>query len=268
MRSLIQPGTIERRVFLSDDIESRAGEGGAVNFRGHAAVFNQWANIAGMFRERISPGAFAKTIGEADIRFLMNHDPQYVLARSKAGVGTLRLSEDKRGLLTEASMAPTTYAADLAVLLDRGDVSQMSFAFRATREEWDDTKKMPERTVVEAQVADVSVVTYPAYEGTDASLRSAQLTTLLDMLGLDTVEPEQRAALLMQARSGDVAAEYVPILRAAQERFSSLVIAPVEAPPDDDPATPPTGTLRGEGTDIDIMRRRHALNASRFGITA
>ena len=263
MKRRVTPGTVEQRSIVVDDIETRAAnESGAFGFKGHAAVFNRFANIGGFFKERIAPGAFTKTIQEADVRFLMNHDPQYVLARSKAG--TLRLSEDKRGLLVDADMAPTTYASDLSLLLERGDVSQMSFGFIAVRDEWDESKKIPERTVTEAKLFDVSVVTFPAYDGTDAALRSAQLSALLDMLGLDELPEEQRNTLLLQVHSGDVAPEYVPILRAAQERFSSLAVRADEESPDSDPEVPFDDTPAGERSiNIETMRRRHKLIAMR-----
>ena len=68
--------------------------------RGYAAVFNAWAEIVpGLVRERIAPGSFRRTLRDADVRALLNHDPNYVLGRNKAG--TLELREDKHGLAVE-----------------------------------------------------------------------------------------------------------------------------------------------------------------------
>jgi phage head maturation protease len=93
---------IEHRV-LPLDSELRAGEGEqAGQLVGHAAVFNQWTTISEWYGdgwdESVAPGAFRKTIKEADIRALWNHDPNIILGRNKAG--TLKLSEDETGLLT------------------------------------------------------------------------------------------------------------------------------------------------------------------------
>ena len=63
---------------------------------GHAAVFGQPANIAGLFLEQIVRGAFRDTIQEDDVRALFNHDPNFVLGRNVAG--TLELAEDEDGL--------------------------------------------------------------------------------------------------------------------------------------------------------------------------
>lgn len=150
----------------------------AIGFTGHAAVFNKrtWIGPSGWgFAEQVAPGAFAKTIGEQDIRFLIDHDPTLLLARNKSG--SLRLAEDKIGLDVDADMAPTTYAKDTAILLERGDLSQMSFGFQVVADKWEEVdgkegNKFELRTLIEVKLFDVSVVTYPAYEDTDASLRS------------------------------------------------------------------------------------------------
>ncbi len=250
-----------RRVAV--DLEVRAAaEDGSIPFKGHAAVFNKRADIYGMWDEKVAPGAFLKTIGEADVRMLINHDPNLVLARSKSG--TLRLAEDARGLLTEADLAPTSYAQDLAVTLGRGDVNQMSIGFRAIKEEWDESGKKPVRTIREAQLFDVSVVTFPAFEGTDAALRSVQFDSMLRTLGLDEMEAEKRTELLMQVTSGDVAPEFVPILRSAQERLSRLLPAGEPPPATTQPAEP----AQSHSGDLDLYQRRLRLLGQRYRLPA
>lgn len=212
---------VERRNIAVDDLETRAAnDDGSIPFKGHAAVFNKRANIAGIFEEEFAPGAFAKTLREADVRMLINHDPSLVLARTKPG--TLRLSENRRGLLNEADMAPTTYAQDLAISMRRGDVTQMSIMFVAVRENWDETRKIPLRTVQEARLFDTSVVTFPAYEATDASLRS-QIANVYKALGIDDLDEGTRDALIVQASDGDVAREMVPVLHTIQARVADML---------------------------------------------
>ena len=103
---------------------------------GHAAVFNRAAWIGPKeygFSERFAKGAFAKTIKDgADVRYLFNHNSDAVLARTKSG--TLDLSEDATGLKVRADLAPTSVGRDLAILLKRGDVSQMSIGFQVVKE--------------------------------------------------------------------------------------------------------------------------------------
>ncbi len=143
---------------------------GQPKITGYAARFNSWADIGGWYayKESIRPGAFAKTIKEADIRALWNHDPNYVLGRNRAG--TLKLWEDEQGLAVEILPPDTQAANDLMVSMKRGDVNQMSFAFQVVKEEWNE--ETGERTLLEVRLYDVSIVTYPAYEDTSAVVRS------------------------------------------------------------------------------------------------
>jgi hypothetical protein len=158
-------------------MEKRDGE--PAKIVGYAAVFDSWYEEPDMrFREKIRPGAFAKTIQEADIRALWNHNPDYVLGRTKNG--TLTLREDERGLWMEVAPPEAQWARDLMRSIERGDVDQQSFGFRAIKEEWNTTRDWEERTLVEVHLFDVSPVTFPAYEDTIAQVRS-----LLEGAGID-----------------------------------------------------------------------------------
>lgn len=159
------------------DREFRAGlpveirsDGDAIKVAGYAAVFEEEADIGGMFREKIAPGAFKDAIGRDDVVFLVNHEG-LPLARTRSG--TLTLKEDKRGLFMETELdGSDPDVAQIIPKMRRGDLDKMSFAFIATRQEWDETGDLPLRTVNEAQLFDVSVVTTPAYGGTEIGLRS------------------------------------------------------------------------------------------------
>jgi len=132
---------------------------------GHAAVFDKLSEDLGGWRERIAKGAFAGVLGD-DVRALWNHDPNHLLARTAAG--TLRLSEDDAGLAMDLDPPDTTTGRDLLVLVDRGDVREMSFGFQVGDDEWitegDQTTRVITRV---ARLWDVSPVTYPAYPDTD-----------------------------------------------------------------------------------------------------
>lgn len=139
---------------------------------GYAAVFNQSTRIGSWFDEVIAPGAFASAISDGDIRALINHDTGRIIGRTTAG--TLILTEDETGLRAEIDLPDTTDGRDLAVSLDRGDITGMSFGFSIVREEWDESGDMPKRTILEANLFEVSPVTFPAYEGTDIAMRSLE----------------------------------------------------------------------------------------------
>lgn len=172
-------GHLRRTAVLDQRSIARAvGDDSPIGFKGHAAVFDTRVWIGSKrwgFWEEMAPGCFTKTLGEADVRFLHNHNPDLLLARRRLVdpvVDTLRLAEDAVGLDVNADMAPTSYAKDLAISLDRGDCTQMSFAFDMVSYEWSylaDGTELLRHT--EVALSDVSTVTYPAYVDTDAGLR-------------------------------------------------------------------------------------------------
>lgn|GEM_PF-1067991 len=153
-------------------------DGDKLIFVGHAAVFDRMSEDLGGFRERFKRGAFRKVLDrDPDVRFLVNHDG-LPLARTKNR--TLELREDPKGLRVYAELAPTQAARDLRVLVQRGDVDQMSFGFsmfddageRAGNDVWEEEDGGVVRTVLSVGgLFDVSVVTFPAYTQTDASMR-------------------------------------------------------------------------------------------------
>lgn len=165
---------IERRLF-SSNLEMRA-EGDKQKLVGYAAVFNRDSElIYGSFIERIAPGAFAESIANHDdVRALINHDPNLILARTASK--TLTLKEDAHGLLSEIDPPKTSYADDLLESTRRGDISQMSFGFETIEDKWTRGENgAPDvRTLLKVRLFDVSPVTFPAYPDTDVAVRSHQ----------------------------------------------------------------------------------------------
>lgn len=156
---------LERRA-LSAPLEVRED-----TVAGYAAVFDSETDIGGMFREKIAPGAFSPSLN-GDVRALWNHDTNHVLGRTKAG--TLRLSEDDKGLAVEIDLPDTQAARDLRENMRLGNVDGMSFGFRVTKQEWDESGDIPLRTIQEVELFEVSAVTFPAYEDTELALRSLE----------------------------------------------------------------------------------------------
>jgi hypothetical protein len=93
----------------------------------------------------------------------------------------LTLTEDERGLRFDAELADTQEARDIYTLVNRGDVDQMSFAFRVIRQNWNKDKS--ERTLTEVSLSDgdISVVTYPAYPTTSVEARQ-KIASALDAI--------------------------------------------------------------------------------------
>ena len=149
---------------------------------GYAAVYYR-ADAAGTQYElmpeyfgRITAGAFDRALAERqDVRALFNHDPNHVLGRSKSG--TLRMTADSVGLRYEVDLPNTQTARDLAESVKRGDVSGSSFAFSVTSEGQEIERAKDGttyRNIKDADLYDVSVVTYPAYESATSGIRTAE----------------------------------------------------------------------------------------------
>ena len=154
--------SMEKRIF---NIETRMEDGETMNVVGHASVYNTMSEDLGGFREIIAPGAFDDVL-ENDVRALINHDGNLILARTTSG--TLKLSTDEKGLRYEFDMPETSYGKDLAISMKRGDVTQSSFAFTVEDDNWETKDGMDVRTITKVKrLFDVSPVTYPAYPDAD-----------------------------------------------------------------------------------------------------
>ena len=134
-------------------------ENGERIIEGYAAKYETETNI-GPFMESISRGAFDNVL-ENDVRALINHDPSLVLGRTSAG--TLELTSDDVGLKYRVKLGNQQYATDLYESIQRGDISQSSFAFTIKDQTWSEDRSSRKVNEV-AQLLDVSPVTYPAYK--------------------------------------------------------------------------------------------------------
>ena len=183
-------GQDERRIAYTTLEMRESGSGNTLV--GYAAVFDSPSEPM-PFIEYVKRGAFAKTINDgADVRLLIDHEG-VPLARTRSG--TLSLMEDDRGLQVTAELDPMNPdAARIISAMRRGDISQMSFAFRTIQDSWSSDRMT--RELREVQLFDVSVVTFPAYEETVAELRSKEIPTTV----IPTTSVSVRKAQLSLAR--------------------------------------------------------------------
>lgn len=172
-------GTVERRSIGLTDFELRQ-QGDTLQFSGYASLFDVGYEMyggpdKGGWTEYVDKGAFTRTLSQKpDVVLNINHGEGGTglpLARSTSG--TLELRTDKKGLRPEASLDlrdPDVQA--LQVKVERGDVNQMSFAFRTIRQEWNNEEE--ERRLLEVSLdrGDVSIVTNGAQPKTSVQLRS------------------------------------------------------------------------------------------------
>jgi HK97 family phage prohead protease len=177
-RAALLLGTLERRTRPAE-VEIRSdGNSSTFTVRGYASVVEHSYEVyggpeRGGWNETIARDAFAKTLAEKpDVAFLINHDG-IPLARSRSG--TLTLSADNTGLASEAEIdAESPLGQTLRSAMKRGDLDQMSFGFRVTRQEWNDDYTERRITEVSLDHGDVSIVTYPANPATSMSIVSAR----------------------------------------------------------------------------------------------
>ncbi len=186
---------IERRCNLESELRMTEVDG-TVTFTGYAAIFNSFSSDMGGWKEIIRPGAFTKSLSKnPDVRFLINHE-DLPLARTPK---TLTLHEDSRGLRVETVLDKTDPDVQrLIPKMRRGDMNQMSFAFRTIVDTWRKEPSLDIRELQEVDIneGDVSVVTYPAYPATEASLRGLDVTVASQEYELWKNEQQQAIEML------------------------------------------------------------------------
>lgn len=244
-------------------------------FIGHAAVFNQRTAIGNPlkwgFYEEIAPGAFSKTLPEGDCRMLLDHDSFYVVSRKSAG--TLNLSQDGIGLAVDSALdEEISYVRDLKANIRNGNISGMSFGFYVVKDEWrtenrtldDGTMAEVEiRVIQEVRLIEVSAVTFPAYEQTDAGLR--EVTRALvhrgdeDAIRRRVAFRPELAALLDEGNGNGGTKEGRDM--AKDDHVDSVVEEPGETTPSertdvDDVSTEPGETTRVRPSDAELTSAR------------
>jgi HK97 family phage prohead protease len=213
---------METRVNAAD-FEIRETDDG-MQFSGYAAIFNSDSEPL-PFTERIAPGAFRGSLrNRNDIKLLWNHSTGDVLASTRSG--TLRISEDARGLYVEADMANTTVGNDARELIKRGDVDSMSFGFTVARggDEWNSEGTV--RTLNRVSLHEVSIVAFPAYTATAGTTAVRGL----DKVALRAeVDADALADALFKVENGeDISADDRQLLTAVIDELGPTVEPIVE----------------------------------------
>ena len=167
-------GALDTRLYPVELQTRTDGETGTI--RGIPIVFNSRTDL-GYFDELIDPHALDDA-DLSDVRLCLNHDTSFVYARSRRQNpnSTMRLSIQADGLHMEADLATgkSARAADLFTAIERGDISGMSFMFRIDGEEWENLETdHPLRRITKiSYVAEVSAVTFPAYDETSVEVNA------------------------------------------------------------------------------------------------
>jgi uncharacterized protein len=143
---------------------------------GYAVLWGVATVIGQDFREKFAKGSLTRSIGEDDVRMLLDHDSGRVVGRTSSG--SLRLREDALGLRYEVDVnLDTPDGQSLAGTVGRRDVSGISPSFIVRAESWDDGgSRLPLRTITDARLVEISAVAWPAYPQTTAVMRSTAAT--------------------------------------------------------------------------------------------
>ena len=218
--------TVERRVNTVEfDVRAAQASGDGMSFTGYAAVFNSPSEPL-PFTEVIKEGAFKRSLkSRNEIKLFMNHNTDVVLGSTRSG--TLQLTEDSRGLLAQAQLPDTTAGRDLSVLMQRGDVSSMSFGFSVPPKGDTWSSDGSTRELHQVRLHEVSIVTgFPAYEATTASVRSLEILaqrTAVDVDALSDAILKLEAGETLEAEHADLISEVVSKLRADQPTQNDLL---------------------------------------------
>ncbi|MDT0163826.1 HK97 family phage prohead protease [Bacillus sp. AG4(2022)] len=164
----------EKRELDHSTVEIRETEDGQRTLTGYAVKWEMKSHKMGYwtrFREQFKKGAFTESLNKEDQRALWSHDTSRVLGRTKNG--TLRLYEDDVGLRFELDLPNTTLGNDAYETIKRGDIDGVSFGFSMRKQEWDESD--PDniiRTISQADLFEISPVSFPAYPDSQVSARS------------------------------------------------------------------------------------------------
>ncbi|EMH2395630.1 HK97 family phage prohead protease [Proteus mirabilis] len=127
------------------------------------------------FTEQFAPDAFKASLQSGhDVRALYEHDHTNLLGRTTSG--TLQLSEDTTGLRFELTPPDTQLGRDVLTLVERGDISGMSFGFRTIKDQWDIGQEPYVRTVLEAELHEITITSLPAYPDSGVEIAKRSLT--------------------------------------------------------------------------------------------
>jgi uncharacterized protein len=190
---------LETRIVEVDKFEIREDTDG-MHLEGYAALFNSRSENLGGFTETIQPGAFRSSLkSRNDIKLLWNHDTGAVMGSTRAG--TLRLTEDDRGLRVSATLPDTSYGRDARELVRRGDVTGFSFGFSMPArggDEWN--SEGTERVLKSVRLHEVSLVAFPAYPATNGTATVRGLDKIAKRAGVDA---DALADALLKVENGE-----------------------------------------------------------------
>lgn len=167
--------------------QSRTVVGTPIVFGVRSHNLTPWSSYREVY-EVMEPGCISdELLRESDVVLNLNHSNKVtdILGRWRNGEGTLKLQKNLRDIGCECDIAETSAGNDTLVLIKRGDITGMSFAFdddyedsengvsyeRMKNEDHDGKEVWVRHVKRVTALYDVSIVTHPAYEQTAVATR-------------------------------------------------------------------------------------------------
>lgn len=181
--------TLEIRANESE--EGKRTIAGSIKYETDSVEMRDW--YGDKFVEQIAPGAFAESIAARNVVGLWSHDTSKVLGNAKSG--TVRLFDGAKELRFEIDIPDTAAGNDAWTLIQRGDVDGVSFGMRVTKDKWSSEKredgKLYRRTIMNAELFEISPVAFPAYPANEVATRSLEEFKASEQRAADQYEKEK-----------------------------------------------------------------------------
>lgn len=259
-RGSIPAGPQLRSYAAQFEVRSVPGAPQKMELRGYASVFENpydMFDIFGPYTEIVRSGAFSKTLSERpDVAYLANHEG---LTMARTASGSLTLEQDSTGLLTVAQVNTARQdVRDLVTAIEDGDVDQMSFAFRVTRQTWSPDWEQRDLNEVDINRGDVSAVNFGASPATNVGLARAfrsRKAADLHRMAVELRAGKALSAATMQTLSQvlDLIASADDAVDQAQPLLADLMGVPNPDADDDSAAR--------AAAQLDLLRRQLELEA-------
>ncbi|MGD6845240.1 HK97 family phage prohead protease [Bacillus infantis] len=145
---------------------------GAIKYDTDSAEMRDW--YGDVIIEQISSGAFDESLKSRDVVGLWSHDTSQVLGNTKSG--SLQIENTKSELRFELNIPNTSVGNDAWELIKRGDVDGISFGMKVTKDKWSSEEreegKIYKRSILNAELYEISPVAFPAYPANEVGIRS------------------------------------------------------------------------------------------------
>ena len=171
--STVSPKKEVRTYAVSRPLTIRTTPDGRNQVAGYAIVFNSPSVDLGGLTEICSPKMLERTLREnPDVLAFRDHKQELLLGRTTAG--TLELKTDSIGLAFTITLPKTNVGDDTAENVRLQNLTGCSFGFSTVADSWVvDEKGNVIRTLLDVDLFEISITSFPAYPATSVNTRSA-----------------------------------------------------------------------------------------------